>query len=200
MNVPPALTVKDGATTVAPVTEIDFTAGAVVSSLGAGRAGVAVSGGGGALVGLTAYLAGTQTVTNNAGTQVVALDTALSDPAGYFAAPRIVIPAGKHGRYLLSAKVQGSDGTPTNITELWGVAIALNGTTLGEAIGYAQYEKRSFGYGNDIDLPLPAFCADLADGDVLRLLMFMQTQAGRSEYLYSTAAPGGTFLSILKIS
>jgi len=41
------LTVTDGITTVFPVKEIDFTSGAVVTDLGNGTAGVAVSGSGG---------------------------------------------------------------------------------------------------------------------------------------------------------
>ncbi len=42
-----SVTVTDGVTTVSSVTEIDFTAGATVSDLGGGIAGVSVSGGGG---------------------------------------------------------------------------------------------------------------------------------------------------------
>ena len=41
--------VTDGSTTVDPATEIDFTAGATVTDLGGGIAGVAVSGGGGGI-------------------------------------------------------------------------------------------------------------------------------------------------------
>ena len=44
-----AISVTDGSTTVAPTTELDFTSGATVSDLGGGVAGVAVSGGGGAV-------------------------------------------------------------------------------------------------------------------------------------------------------
>lgn len=44
------LTVSDGITSVASVTEIDFTSGATVTDLGGFKAGVAVSGGGGAMV------------------------------------------------------------------------------------------------------------------------------------------------------
>jgi len=44
-----SITVKDGSTTVASVTTIDFTSGATVTSGGGGQANVAVSGGGGAL-------------------------------------------------------------------------------------------------------------------------------------------------------
>ncbi len=42
-----SITVTDGVTTVSSVTEIDFTAGATVSDLGGGIAGISVSGGGG---------------------------------------------------------------------------------------------------------------------------------------------------------
>ncbi len=42
------ITVEDGSTTVTPATTIDFTAGATVTDLGGGVAGVAISGGGSA--------------------------------------------------------------------------------------------------------------------------------------------------------
>lgn len=42
-----SLSVTDGATTVDPATEIDFTSGATVTNLGSGKAGVAITGGGG---------------------------------------------------------------------------------------------------------------------------------------------------------
>ena len=51
-----ALTVVQGATTVTPVTEINFTAGATVTDAGSGVADVAVGGGGGLTVEASMYL------------------------------------------------------------------------------------------------------------------------------------------------
>ena len=104
-------TVEDGITTVANATTIDFTSGAVVTNLGGGVAGVAISGSSGITIGTTTITSGTNTriLYDNAG--VVGEYTLTGSGTVVAMATSPVFQTSINGAYLTASQMLITDGS-----------------------------------------------------------------------------------------